>query len=196
MGEERESFLESSRTMGMFGSSVFSSHLFIFIPRMISYFQLRTATLCFLFVLSASLAYGQKNAPPSGQFGLGVYAITSNLPSGVEGTYAINENMQAGAQTSLAVVSAGGASSTLFLLSPFFRYQFPSTVSPFVQGGMQILSGGGGSNFGIFLGGGVAYYINQTIGVNAGIDLLNIFFSPSVTTFGWSVVRVGADWFF
>jgi hypothetical protein len=153
-------------------------------------------TFLTLMILAIPSAHAQKNEPPSGQFGLGVYAITSNLPSGLAGTYAINPNLQVGSDISLTVVSAAGESSTLFLLSPFVRYQFPSTVSPFVQGGFQILAGGGGSNFGIFMGGGVAYYLNHQIGVNAGVDILNIFFSPSVTTFGWGVVRVGADWFF
>ncbi len=149
-----------------------------------------------LMAIAIPSAHAQKNEPPSGQFGLGVYAITSNLPSGIEGTYAINQNLQVGSGISLLLTSAGGGSSTTFMLSPFVRYQFQSTVSPFVQGGFEVLAGSGTSNFGIFMGGGVAYYLNRQIGVNAGVDILNLFFSPSVTTFGWGIVRVGADWFF
>ena len=154
------------------------------------------ATFLVFSVLAVSSAFAQTNEPPSGQFGLGVYAISSSLPSGIEGTYALDQHLQIGSGMSLGVLSSGGRSSTLFSLNPFVRYQFQSKVSPFVQGGFEVLAGNGGANFGIFLGGGVAYYINHSVGVNAGIDLINILFSPSVTAFGWSIVRVGADWFF
>jgi hypothetical protein len=148
-------------------------------------------------VFFVPLAHAQKNDPPIGQFGIGVYAINSLIiPSGLEGVYAFNPNVQVGSEVSLGVTSAGGASATKFFIGPFARYLFASTVSPFVQGGLQILTGTG-SQTGIFLGAGVAYNINHEIGLHASVDVLNIAFTnPSVTTFGWSIIRADADWFF
>jgi hypothetical protein len=150
-----------------------------------------------LMVLFIPVAYAQKNDPPIGQFGIGVYAINSAvIPSGLEGVYAFNPNVQVGSELSLGVTSAGGGSTTKFFIGPFARYLFASTVSPFVQGGLQFLTGTTGST-GIFLGAGVAYNINHEIGLHASVDILNITFTnPSVTTFGWSIIRADADWFF
>jgi hypothetical protein len=162
----------------------------------------RLSILCIVLVLFTSIvlfipaAHAQKNDPPSGQFGVGVYAISTSLPSGLQGTYAINQNVQVGTGFSFSATSGFGTTGTTYLLSPFARYLFNSTVSPFVQGGFQLLGNAGHSNTGIFIGGGVAYYLNHEIGVTAGVDILNLFFSPSSTNFGWSIVRVGADWFF
>jgi len=165
--------------------------------------MLHIKNLCFLAGLLAitslaiSPAHAQKNEPPSGQFGIGVYSVRYWTPSGLEAVYAINSSAEIGSELSLGVAGGGGGgSTTTFLIAPFARFSFPATVSPFVQGGLQVLVGGGGSNVGLFLGGGVGYNINHTISFNAGIDLLNIFFSPSFTTFGWSVIRADADWFF
>jgi hypothetical protein len=159
--------------------------------------QLRIAAFLFLLTLLViPSAHAQKNDPPIAQFGLGVYAITSTLPSGLQGTYAINQNLQVGAGFSFGNASARSTSTTTILFSPFVRYLFASTVSPFVQGGLQFYSVGAHSNTGLFLGGGVGYYLNHEVGVTAGVDILNLFFSPSSTNFGWGIVRVGADWFF
>lgn len=144
----------------------------------------------------SSNAAAQHNDPPSGQFGLGVYAISTSLPSGLEGTYAINQNVQVGTGFSLSVNSGIYGSGTVILFSPFARYLFSSSVSPFLQGGLQVLSVASSSNVGIFLGGGVGYYLDRKVGVTAGVDILNTFFSPSGTAFGWGIVRVAADWFF
>ncbi len=173
------------------------------------------ALLLTLMVLFIPSAHAQKNDPPSGQFGVGVYAISTSLPSGLQGTYALNQNVQVGTGLSLGITNTNGVSATTILVSPFFRYLFNSTVSPFVQGGLMILSkptytyttvpssNSVSTNVtnntitGIFLGAGVAYYINHEIGVTAGVDFLNAFFGTgSTTTFGWGIVRVGADWFF
>jgi hypothetical protein len=57
--------------------------------------------------------------------------------------------------------------------------------------------GNGNPSSSLFLGGGVAYYLNQEIGLHADVDLLDISFSnPSLAQFGWFIVRGGADWFF
>ena len=152
------------------------------------------ASIAFV-LLTNSSAYAQKNDPPSGQLGVGVYAISTSLPSGLEGTYALNQNLQLGVGLSVAI-NSGIYGVNAILFTPFIRYLFTSTVSPFIQGGFQLFSAGGTSNTGLFIGAGVAYYLNHEIGVNAGVDIVNTFFSPSGTSFGWGIVRVGADWFF
>lgn len=156
-------------------------------------------TIVFSQLSSGSLAYAQKNEPPTAQFGIGVYAISNFIPSGIEGIYAINTNLQVGTEFSLAINSGIWGGNTI-LFAPFIRYAFPSNVSPFIEGGFQLInvSVGGGSttNSGIYIGAGVAYYLNHEIGVHGGVDIINTFFSPSGTSFGWSNVRVGADWFF
>ena len=154
-------------------------------------------TLLFLLVFSTvSTAYAQKNAPPSGQFGLGVEVSSSGSPGGISGTYAINRNMQVGTYFSLGIASANGVSATTFGLMPFFRYQFESVVSPYLQGGFSIFSQGGSSVSGMFVGGGLAYYFAQTFAVHADVDVLTIAFSPSATFFGWAYTRTGVMWFF
>jgi hypothetical protein len=140
-----------------------------------------------------SRAAAQHNDPPSKQFGVGIYASTFTL-SGVEGTYAISPNIQVGTLLSFNVASGGGTGS--FLLAPFFRYLFPSSISPFFEGGIAIQSGGGATASGLFLGGGIAYYLSHAIGVHAGVELLNLLFSPSGVSFGTSNLLIGADWFF
>ncbi len=149
-----------------------------------------------LTVFTISPVHAQKNDPPSGQFGVGVYSIRSSTPSGLEAVYAINQNIQVGSELSLSVTSSGGASVTTILFGPFARYLIPTTVSPFIQGGLQVLSTGSTSNTGVFLGAGVAYNINHEIALHAGVDILNVYFSPSSTTFGWSFIPADADWFF
>ena len=134
----------------------------------------------------------QKNEPPSGQPGIGVYASTYLL-SGVDFTYAISSNMQAGSLFTLSAGSGGGG--TNFLFGPFFRYQFSGTVSPFVEGGLVVQGNGGATSSGIFMGGGFAYYLNRTIGMHAGVELLNLLFSPSGVVFGFNSLIIGADWY-
>jgi hypothetical protein len=141
--------------------------------------------------IALSPAHAQKNEPPSGQFGVGIYAISTTLPSGLEGVYAISQGIQVGSELSLLV----GNGTSQFLLSPFVRILFNSKVSPFLQGGFAIYSNGGTSS-GLFMGGGIAYYLNHEIGLHADVDILDVVFSPSSVTFGWAVVRGGADWFF
>lgn len=140
----------------------------------------------------------QTNQPPSGKFGLGIYASNA-FPSGLVALYALSPNLEVGSMVSLSNTSGGGFTGTTFLLGPFVRVLFPTSVSPFVQGGFQIISRPAptGTTVGLFLGGGVAYYINHEIGLHAGFDLLDISFSnPSTTTVGWGVIRGEGDWFF
>ena len=158
--------------------------------------NLRFFASCFMLMALVLPARAQKNEPPSGQFGVGIYAATG-APSGLEGTYAISENMQVGTLFSLGLSSGGGESSTTFLLAPYFRYLFSSAVSPFVQGGLSIISSGGSTNAGIFMGGGLAYYLSRRLGIHADVDIIDVTFSnPSILAFGWSNVRIGLDWFF
>ncbi len=105
------------------------------------------ATLLTLTALAIPSAYAQKNEPPSGQFGVGIYAISTALPSGLEGVYAISQNLQVGSELSLLV----GSGSSQFLFSPFVRILFTSKVSPFLQGGFAVYSNGGTSS-GMFMG--------------------------------------------
>lgn len=159
--------------------------------------QLRfsAVTIAFL-IFHSSIATAQKNDPPMQQYGVGVYAITSSAPSGIEGTYAMSPNMQFGSLFTFGLRSGNIGGKTQYLIAPFFRYLFTSSVSPFVQGGISISSLGGGSTSDLFLGGGVAYYLNHEIGVHAAVDLITLFFSPSGIGFGTNTVVVGADWFF
>jgi hypothetical protein len=158
----------------------------------------------FLMALAISPAIAQKNDPPSGQFGAGIYALSTSTPSGLEGIYAFSQNVQVGTELSLGITSSSGVSITNVVFEPFFRYLFTSTVSPYVQGGFTIVSTSGSSfpgtnttTTGIFIGAGVAYYLNHNIGINGGVDVLNLSFSsPSTTIVGFGIVRVGADWFF
>ena len=143
-------------------------------------------------MLTISPAHAQKNEPPSGQFGMGIYA-SNFYPSGIEGIYAVSENLQVGSELGLRV----GTGNTIFLFAPFVRFQFSSKVSPFIQGGFNIADYGGAANAGLFFGGGLAYYLNRTVGVHADVDIINVTFTaPSSIFFGWSIVRAGADWFF
>lgn len=158
------------------------------------------ATFLFLFLslailFQAASASAQKNAPPSSQFGVGILTGGSGGASGLEGVFALNQHMQVGTLFGLQLQSGGGESSTTLEFAPFFRYQFVSTVSPFLQGGLAIVSVGGTSSSGMFLGGGLAYYIAETFGIHADVDILSVGFSPSLITFGWANGRVGVDWF-
>ena len=127
--------------------------------------------------------------------------------------YAFSPNLQAGAELSLNVANTGGFNTTTFLFGPFARILFPTSVSPFIQVGLQVLSTSGSSSVtvggntqtvsnsntttGLFLGGGVAYNINKEIGLHAGVDVVNVTFGSGGTTqFGWSIIRADADWFF
>ncbi len=148
-------------------------------------------------IFGSSTAQAQKNDPPVQQFGLGAYAINSStIPSGLEAVYAFNPSVQVGSEISLALTNTGSMSTTKLFFGPFARYLFPSSVSPFVQGGLQLPTWAG-TNPGVFLGLGLAYNINHEIGLHTSVDILNIVFSnPSVTTVGWSIIRADADWFF
>jgi len=145
--------------------------------------------------VAISTAKAQKNEPPSGQFGFGVYA-SEDFSCGVDGVYALSPNLQIGSLLSFNVRSGGGNSSSLFLLGPFVRILASSKVSPYFEGRFMLFTGSGNSNAGLFLGGGLAYYLNHEIGVHAGIDIINLYFSPSFTIFGLTSFLAGADWFF
>ncbi|SRR5579883_175720 len=151
-----------------------------------------------LFVVPS--AHAQKNDPPSGKFGIGAYVASGipgiPVPSGLSGTYAINSDMQVGSYLSLAVASSDGASATTFLLAPYFRYLFNSTASPYVQGGFSVITGGGSTTAGIFLGGGLSYYMSEHFGVHTDVDIIDVEFSPSSVVFGWANLRAGMMWFF
>ena len=157
-------------------------------------------TLCLvvvasLIMLATHSTIRAQNAPPSRQFGVGVFS--GNTGGGLTGTYAIDRQLQVGTYFALGVTSGGGASSTTFDLSPFVRYQFQAAVSPYIQGGFSIISGGGQTNFGLVFGGGLAYYFARTFGIHADVDILSILFTnPSLIGFGWNSTRIGAMWFF
>ena len=158
----------------------------------------RFKNLCFfaaflaITILAVSSAHAQKNDPPSGQFGLGLY-VGSEGGGGLDGVYAINKNIQVGTVFDLGVSSPG---STTFELAPFFRYQFTSTVSPFFQGGFSIVVANSQTEAGLFLGGGIAYYLGTHFGIVTDFNLLTVIFSPSFINFGWANARVGGIWFF
>lgn len=147
--------------------------------------------LIVMMLVIARSARAQKNDPPSGQFGAGIYAVSNYLPSGFEFTYALDSTMQIGSEFSLTISNSVGS----YLISPFARYLFfPWIVSPFVQGGLQMYSPSTGTQFGIFLGGGAAFCINHQLNIHGDVDLLNWFLSPSALR--WFVLRIGGDWFF
>jgi hypothetical protein len=159
---------------------------------------LRIKNLCFfsaflaITVLAGSPAHAQTNDPPSNQFGLGFY-VGSGGVGGLDGVYAINKNVQVGTIFNLGVSSPG---FTTFQLSPFFRYQFHSTVSPFLGGGFSILVSNGQTFAGLFLGGGLAYYFATHFGIHTDVDIIAVRFSPSLINFGWTTVRIGGEWYF
>ena len=148
-----------------------------------------------LMALAVSSAHAQKNDPPSGQFGVGFYFITNYLPNGLDVTYALDSDIEIGSSLSLSISN----SVATYLVSPFARYLFPELfpgiVSPFVQGGLQLYSVGTGTQTGIFLGGGAAYYISHEIGIHGDVDIFNLMFGSSGTT-NWFVFRAGADYYF
>jgi hypothetical protein len=145
-----------------------------------------------VFVFSITSARAQKDDPPSGQFGLGFYVATGG-GGGLDAIYAINKNVQVGTIFNLDVTSPG---STTFQLSPLFRYQFNSTISPFVGGGFSILVANSQTYAGLFLGGGLAYYFGTHFGIHTDVDIIALRFSPSLINFGWTSVRMGGEWYF
>jgi hypothetical protein len=150
-----------------------------------------------LITFAASTARAQKNDPPSGQFGAGIYLMTNYLPNGFTVTYAIDSSVQFESELSLSI---SASSPAIYLVAPFARYLFPDLfpglASPFVQGGIQLYSPGTGTQVGIFLGAGVAYFVNHQLGIHGDVDVVNHFFSTLAPNFGWFVFRIGADWFF
>jgi hypothetical protein len=161
---------------------------------MLTYFKNLCFFVAFLAItaLAISPACAQSNDPPSGQFGLGFYVATGG-GGGLDAIYAINKNVQVGTIFNLDVTSPG---FTTFQLSPLFRYQFSSTISPFVSGGFSILVSNGQTYAGLFLGGGIAYYFGTHFGIHADVDIIALRFSPSLINFGWTSTRVGGEWFF
>jgi hypothetical protein len=159
---------------------------------------LRLKNLCFFAAFFAitslviSPAHAQQNDPPSGQFGLGLY-VASGGAGGLDAIYAINKNVQVGTIFNLGVSSPG---FTTFQLAPLFRYQFTSTVSPYLGGGFSILVQNGNTYAGLFLGGGLAYYFGTHFGIHTDVSIIALQFSPSVINFGWTTTRVGGEWFF
>lgn len=151
-----------------------------------------------LIVISGSFAFAQKNAPPSGQFGIGIYSVNSLItepPGGMTFTYALSHSMQLGSYFGLDVASGDIGSLTEFTLKPFFRYMMEAAVSPFFQGGMNVITSGGTTGVGLFFGGGLAYYLSQTFGIHAEMDVMQIGFSPSGIIFGFSNVKAGVEWY-
>jgi hypothetical protein len=149
-----------------------------------------------LMALAVSTAHAQKNDPPSAQFGVGIYFITNYLPDGFEVTYALDSTLEIGSSLSLSISNSVGT----YLVSPFARYLFPELfpgiVSPFVQGGLQLYSPGSGTQAGIFLGGGAAFYLNHQVGIHGDVDIFNLMFGSPGTNLKWLVFRAGADYFF
>jgi len=152
--------------------------------------------IAMLMALPVTSAHAQKNDSPSAQFGVGIYLITNYLPNGFEVTYALDSTLEIGSSLSLSISN----SVSSYLISPFARYLFPELfpgiASPFVQCGLQLYSPGSGADFGIFLGGGAAYYINHLVGIHGDVDIFNLMFGSSGTNLGWLVFRIGADYFF
>jgi hypothetical protein len=150
------------------------------------------AAILALTAIAIPSAHAQSDNPPSNQFGLGFYVATGGA-GGLDAIYAINKNVQVGTIFNLDVTSPG---TTTFQLSPLFRYQFNSTISPFVSGGFTILVSNGQTAAGLFLGGGLAYYFNTHFGIHTDVDIIGLRFSPSLINFGWTAVRVGGEWYF
>jgi hypothetical protein len=146
-------------------------------------------------VLAASSAFAQA---PNGQFGIGLALGTG---SGAQFTYAINPNVHIGARLGFQSTSVSGASQSVFVFGPFFRYLLTSSgVTPYLLGEFEYASqstgGASTSTTSLFLGGGVGYYWNATFGVRGEIYLLNLGLDPSSTTFSIVPARIGIDWFF
>lgn len=140
-------------------------------------------------VISAKTVCAQ-NAPPSDQFGVGIYNDFSYLPAGFEITYAADSTLQFGSDLSLSISNSVAS----YHIAPYVRYLYPTVVSLFAQAGIQLYSPSTGTQFGFFLGGGVAYTIKHQLNIHGDVDILNFFFSPGTTK--WLMFRIGGDWFF
>lgn len=145
----------------------------------------------------------QSQAPPNGQFGLGVAA--QGVGGSLALTYAINTNIHIGALLGLLSTSQSGTSQTEFGFVPFFRYLFTTGgVMPYLHAGFNFTSSSTSVSgvsqsqtlTGIFIGGGFAYFWNQRFGVRGEIDVISIGFDPSQTTFALGNPTIGVDWFF
>lgn len=181
---------------------------------------LTVAIVAVVFAFSATNTFAQDQTPtnvPNQQMGLGVQ-LQSPQDIGVVGSYALSPQMHIGVQFGLAydtgydvggITYKGGLN---FNFSPFLRYYLNASgnFKPFLMGGANITSTsvhvassvGGGSvstskdYLGINLGGGAHWFPYKSVGVYAGINVIQFDTDNSQMLIGVGSPVLGIDWWF
>lgn len=150
-----------------------------------------TLILGMLLAFGAIKASAQAGIAPSSQFGIG---------AGTEGfqlQYAISPAFQLGTTFGLQILSPSvGDGETTITIGPYARFLFEGTVNPFIQAGINIVSGDA-TTTALYAAPGLEYFFNRNVGVFGVVSLLNIPFEDGATkTFGLTGGAVGVEWYF
>ncbi len=150
-----------------------------------------TLILGMLLAFGAIKASAQAGIAPSSQFGIGAGT------SGFQLQYAISPAFQLGANFGLLVTSPSvGDGETQITIGPYARFLFEGTVNPFIQAGINIVSGDA-TTTSLYAAPGLEYFFSRNVGVYGLVGLLDIPFEDGATkTFGLSGGAVGVEWYF
>jgi hypothetical protein len=175
--------------------------------------------LFFVAFLFTFAAYSQDEAKkvPYDQFGAGVLLANDFVNRGATsygGTlaYALDPDMHIGTQLAFIFDSGEDNSVTYFLIAPYFKYFFTPIKSfrPFAQFCFQVQSipnrvqdtktykwsDGTKTSTSIAISGGAEWFPYKSVGVYAGIQAINLYFSPTRYIIGTGNAFMGIEWFF
>ena len=138
---------------------------------------------------------------PDQQFGFG-FNVGSEI-SGGHIAYAISPSFHLGGLVGLNMISSSGSSVNGFVLAPYGKFLLKGSKNfvPFIMGQFVLLNGDlykRGNDTPSFLNAsfGGEYFASKNDGVFGSINLVQLGFSPSVTTIGITTqATVGIEWF-
>lgn len=143
-------------------------------------------------------AMSSRAQSPDQQFGVGV---TAGSMYGGYLAYAISPAFHVGTGLGIRVQS----NNNQFFFGPYGKFIFAGTdeLKPFILGQFSILTDAAINDQGeqtaatsLAFAPGAEYFITQHFGLWGAITLLNLGFTPSVTTFGLMNGTIGVEWFF
>jgi len=144
-------------------------------------------------MIGATNVFAQGGVAPSSQLGIGVST------AGAQIQYAISPGFHIGSNLGLNVTSpAVGDGVTTIIIEPYARFLFEGVVNPFLQAGISIQSASSTTNTGLFVWGGLEYFITRNVGLWGGLQILNLPFEDGSTKLFGVTQRgaAGVEWFF
>src|SRR5690606_12679775 len=96
--------------------------------------------------------------------------------------YAISPGFHIGSNLGLNITSpAVGDGVTTITIEPYARFLFEGTVNPFLQAGISIASASSTTTTGLYVAGGLEYFITRNVGAYGFVGILDLPFEDGST---------------